>query len=378
MATTAHVTPEVLRWARESMGYALDQAAARLRLKPEALEAAEVGEGFLTLRQAERAASLYDRPFGELFLPAPPIEEPQEALLRRLPGAPAPPWPPEMLSLARRVRHRQEAASELYGMLDEAPPWSEALEQLRVADLDAMARSARLTLGIDFEEQSSWRDGSGYAPLRAWIGSVEALGVLVMQDGTLPIELVRGFVSAHASVPVIVVNTQDDPRARAFTILHEFGHLVLIANGEPVGPSTETWCNTFAGEVLMPHDLVAKALERTSRVHDALARVDDLALTFGVSSYAAAVRVAQSGLLPKDEMRRVIGVIQSRGGAAKSSGGNYYGTKVTRLGPTFIRLVFDGLDGQALTLSNAAGLLDVKVNHFDKLRETVASRVEFE
>jgi hypothetical protein len=29
-------------------------------------------------------------------------------------------------------------------------------------------------------------------------------------------------------------------------------------------------------------------------------------------------------------------------------------------------------------LSNAAGLLDVKVNHFDKLRETVASRVEFE
>jgi len=59
----------------------------------------------------------------------------------------------------------------------------------------------------------------------------------------------------------------------------------------------------------------------------------DLALTFGVSSYAAAVRVTQSDLLSKSDMRRVIGVIgvigviQSRGGAAESSGGNYYRTK---------------------------------------------------
>ena len=53
----------------------------------------------------------------------------------------------------------------------------------------------------------------------------------------------------------------------------------------------------------------------------------DLALTFGVSSYAAAVRVTQSDLLSKSDMSGVIGVIQSRGGAAESSGGNYYRTK---------------------------------------------------
>jgi transcriptional regulator with XRE-family HTH domain len=63
MATTsAHVTPEVLRWARESIGYELEDAASRIGVKPEELEGAEAGDLMLTLRQAERAANVYDRP----------------------------------------------------------------------------------------------------------------------------------------------------------------------------------------------------------------------------------------------------------------------------------------------------------------------------
>lgn len=108
----AIVTPSALRWARESIGYTLEEAAKRLRVKPQMLWLAEEGGDYLTMRQAEAAARLYERPLAALFLPEPPQEEPQEAQFRRLPGAPEPPWPPEMQSLARRVSVRQDDAVE--------------------------------------------------------------------------------------------------------------------------------------------------------------------------------------------------------------------------------------------------------------------------
>ncbi len=118
----------------------------------------------------------------------------------------------------------------------------------------AVPEFAREQLGVTIEEQQAWNDQTGYNGLRAWIDAVEALGVLVMQDGSMPVELMRGFAAPHPSVPLIVVNTQDDPRARAFTLIHEFAHLNLAAIGQKEWADTEAWCEGFAGEVLMPRN----------------------------------------------------------------------------------------------------------------------------
>jgi Zn-dependent peptidase ImmA (M78 family) len=371
-STPAHVTPEVLRWARESLGYTLDEAAGKIKVAVEKLDAAERGDALLTLRQAERAADVYDRPLAALFLPAPPVEEPQDAQFRRLPGAPTPPWPPAMQSLARRVRDKQEAAAELYDVLDETPPWHEAIAELRV-DRHLLPQVARMALGITFEEQAAWRDPQGYTPLRRWTDAVESLGVIVMQDGTLDLDLMRGFASTHHQVPAIVVNTQDDARARAFTVVHEFGHLALAAIGEPVGPETESWCDEFAGEVLMPSEWGARVFARL-RAGDPLGKIDELALTVGVTPYAAAVRAARTGLLERDDADAVITRIRDRPPRGQGSGGNYYRTQIGRLGPAFIRLVFSALDDQAVTYPAASRLLETKVNNFANLRDYLEQR----
>ncbi len=110
----AEANPLALKWARESLGYTLEDAAPKVGVTAEKLDRAERGEHLLTLRQAENAAKAYDRPLAALFVPEPPREEPPEAQFRRLPGAPPPPWPHEMRLLIRRVRERQQAAVELY------------------------------------------------------------------------------------------------------------------------------------------------------------------------------------------------------------------------------------------------------------------------
>lgn len=372
----AHVTPDVLRWARESVGYALGDAATKIGVREEKLARAEDGEELLTLRQAEKAAKVYHRPLAALFLPEPPVEEPQEAQFRHLPGAPKPPWPPEMQVLARRIRTRQDAAAEIYDLLEEEPPWTEVVRAVS-GDRASFPEVARTLLAISVEEQASWQDHTGYQPLRHWIDAIESLGILVMQDGSLPLSMMRGFASTHPSVPAVVVNTQDDPRSRAFTAVHELGHLILDAAGEPVGPETESWCDDFAGAVLMSPEVFAATFNSYSAA-DPLARVDAAALAFGVTPKAAAVTARRRGLLSRNDANQVIAKLGARGGPSKPGGGNYYWTQLGRVGPSFTRLVFNALDGQALTYPAASTLLGVKVNNFDTLRGYVNRRAELD
>ena len=189
----------------------------------------------MTLRQAERAAKVYDRTLATLFLPGPPEEEPQDAQFRRLPGAPAPPWPPAMQVLARRVRARQDAAAELYDLLEESPPWLDAVSRFAV-DRPLLATITPQALGVTFEEQASWRDYQGYPPLRAGSTQSRRWASSSCRTGTLAS---RRCAASHrrTMVPAVVVNTHDDPRARAFTVVHEVGHLCLAALGEPAGPN---------------------------------------------------------------------------------------------------------------------------------------------
>jgi Zn-dependent peptidase ImmA (M78 family)/transcriptional regulator with XRE-family HTH domain len=370
----AHLQPHVLRWARESFGLSIEDAAVKVKTTAARLEAAERGEAVLTMRQAEAAARAYDRPLALLFALEPPAEEPQEAQFRRLPGAPEPPWPSEMIGLARRVSRRQAAAGELLALLDEEPTWPGVRAALSAVRPATAARAVRARLGVSLEEQFSWQDRDGYVPLRHWIDAVEELGVLVVQDGSLPVNMMRGFASLHEQVPVIVLNTQDDPRARAYTLIHELGH--LLRGDQPQNAQLEEWLEGFAGDVLMPRTALAQAVE-DYRNADALRRFDMVALQFGVTPRAAVVRSARAGLISQEQADEILDRISARGPRTRGGGGNYYRSQLARLSPSYTRLVFSALENQAVTYPAASGLLDgVKVGNFGKLRNYLDRRAE--
>jgi Zn-dependent peptidase ImmA (M78 family) len=379
-ATLAHIEPEVLKWARESAGYTTRQAADRIGLEKWQLEMIEGGGELLTLRQAETAADVYERPLAALFLPSPPPEEPQEVQFRRLPGTPQPPWGPEIQLAARRVERRQQAALELYEAVEEAPPWPEISQQLVGVSRETLPAKARAMLGISREAQRDW-SSDPYAPLREWRAAVEALGVLVMQDGPVPVEEMRGFASlAPPEVPAILINNKDDPRARAFTLVHELGHLVLAARGEPVGNRYESWCDDFAGRVLMPQEWVEAELG-ASKSTSTIGQVDHVARAFHVTPLAAAVRATRAGFIPSDEGGAVIAQIRRRWrnddeeDQQEHGGGSYYVNQIARFGPGYLRLVFSAIDTQAITLPAASTLLDgVKVKYFDALRDRLGAQ----
>ena len=223
MGTVAHIQPSMLRWARESAGYDLDEAAKKTKVSVKKLAAAEQGEARLTLRQAEEAARVFRRPLATLFQPRPPQEESVEHQFRRLPDAPEPPWPPEMRLLARAIIERQTTAEYLLAELEQKPPWLEVAQQFP-PEPEACAAVVRRLLNVSIAEQRDWRDRQGFRPLRAWRDAIESIGVLVMQSGSLPVNAMRGFVALHPKVPTIVINTRDDPRALLWGRIRQLHH----------------------------------------------------------------------------------------------------------------------------------------------------------
>ena len=368
----AHLSPVTLRWARTSVGLSVDVAAKKINTTTARLEGAETGDTHLTLRQAEQAAKTYRRPLADLFLSEPPEEERAETLFRRLPGAPPLPWSYEMHTLSRLVRYRQAAAAEIYDLLDERPAW-QSLDVLDTASSNQLGEHVRDLIGPPLHEQLQWGDRTGYQPLREWTRAVERQGVLVMQDGTMDLDEMRGFISLHPTVPAIVVNTRDDPRARAFTVVHEFGHLLCDRLGRI---QSESWLNDFAGNLLMPRSSYAQ--DFLDLPGDQLSRITNLALRYGVTRKAAIVRLDALNLLPPDDIERLFEAISSTSSSSEgsSTGGDYYRNVVSRLGPGYIDLVFAAFDGQALSSIEASGLLGVKINHLPNLRKEMVRRLD--
>jgi Zn-dependent peptidase ImmA (M78 family) len=379
--TPAYIEPKVLRWARESAGYSLREAADAIGIEKWYLERAETGGDLLSLDEAEKAASVYRRSLASLFVPEPPPEEPQAMQFRRLPGTPLPPWGPAVQLTARAVSQRQRAALEVYEALDESAPWLSVSERLLHAQERDLPDAVRDLLEVPRETQRAWT-GDEYAPFRGWREAVERLGVLVMQSGPVGVVEMRGFASVEPpELPAILVNNKDHPYARAFTILHELGHIVLSRRGAKVGPETERWCESFAGQVLMPTAWLREAVETTA-ASTALGLAQEVAKTFHVTPLAAVTRLTRAGLVPRDEGWAAASHIRSRWNPPDEAteeegayGGNYYLNQIGYFGPGYLRLVFSAIDNQAVTLPAATDLLDgVKVKNFEKLRDRLERR----
>jgi transcriptional regulator with XRE-family HTH domain len=364
-SSRAHLEPDVLRWARESAGLTQEEAAQKIGVSLARLGEAERGLFPLTLNQARKAADVYKRPFATLFLPAPPAEEPLEVQFRRFRDAPELPWPPAMRALAREVPALQEEASALFEALEEEPRWPTAARQFAVAaNVDELAQGLRELASVSLREQkaAARADPQGFRTFRLWREAIEDLGILVLQDGSLALDDMRGFASPHERVPALVINTNDDVRARLFTMLHELAHLLWLRRAE-------SDYEELAGATLMPSRAFSADLAAAPE-SSLLEKIDATARAYATTPDATAVRAGWLRIFPWSEINEVRNEIRRRGGSGgRATGGNFYRNVIARMGPGFVGRVLDGLGQSAISELTAARILGVRVERFDSLRK---------
>ncbi|MGH3906942.1 MAG: XRE family transcriptional regulator [Pseudonocardiaceae bacterium] len=392
MATElAPVTPEVLRWARESIGVSLDEAARRAGVPVQRIEAWEVGQSEPTVAKLRALAQLYQRPLAVFFLPEPPLTFDAMRDFRRLPGEDDHSWSRALHKVFRRALDQQEIAMELMEEDGVAPSSSIPAVSLDTS-AEAAGQIARRVLGITVSEQFSWRKPD--ESFVGWLQAVEALNVFVLRTSDVALEEMRGFSISSGRIPMIVINALDWPRGQVFTMLHEFAHLMLRQGGlcdllEPdskEGREVEAWCNAVAGATLMPRE---QFLDNEVIGPIGVRDWDDETLVqlshrWGVSREAVLRRLVTLHRASHDFYRikrqEYLAAYaaqreEERDRRRRSAGGGPppYRMAVRDRGKPYIRLILDAYHREAISASSAASLLTLKLKHLAAIEREVGT-----
>jgi Zn-dependent peptidase ImmA (M78 family)/transcriptional regulator with XRE-family HTH domain len=356
--------------------------AKRLHVKPERLLAWERGDLKPTVRQTQNLAKFYRRPFGVFFLPEPPSLPPLAAEYRRLPGVRPGVESPEFRLALRVMSQRREVALELseeLGVLAEDFNFTAHLSE----STSAVGARLREALGITSDEQLGWT--SDWQAWRRWREAVETAGVLVFQFPKVSLLQARGVTLFKFPLPAIGINSKEwSPGARSFTLLHELTHLALAVGNEERAALGETrddasWLEVerFAEETasaaLIPSEMLTSILKKLDVSPDNwdITLMRSLANKFNITPLAMATRLRTAGVLSWDEYNRwklewnqYLGTLPKRKGFASP-----VDKTVGRSGRPFVQLVLEALDMNRITAVQASHYLDLRFEHFDKLRD---------
>lgn len=389
------VNPDILRWARKSLGLTVEEVARRMSKTVSVIEAWEYGDAAPTYVQLETLAYvLYRRPVALFFFPEVPVDDPPEKALRALPGEVIEGLPSRIRWLLRKATVLQMNIAELRGP-ETRPPRN------IVRDLDfsapppdeAMAQQVRVYLGRTLPEQQSWNGAD--AAFKHWRVALEDAGVSVFKDSFRTPGRSRenrdtaatysGFCLYDDDYPLICVNNNDAKPRQVFTLFHELAHLLMRTGSVDMRtssfsdalsgsiPTVEARCNRFAAEFLVP------AADLSDRLRGPLpdddAAVSDWAQLYGVSRETILRRLLDAGRISEHEYQQR--AERSYGQVAGSSeGGNYFLTHGAYLGERYVETVFKQYYRDRISLRDVADYLRVKIRHVDRMEEWLFAQKE--
>lgn len=351
MALASNANPAILKWARESEHLSIELVSESLKLSPGLLVKWEAGDGTPSLSQLRRLAKKYRRPTMIFYLRKRPTEFAILKDFRRLPDA-ARQSTPKLLRMIRVAQERQAWAS-MY-LSDSGAGKSTIIKTAKVSRSPRnLGRRIRELLGVPLAEQFGW--GADSKAFSAWKKAIEAAGVFVFQTERFPLEEVRGCALCDEYAPVVIVNGQDNYRARSFTLMHELTHIFLgltAISGGSLDDSENTreseierFCNAAAAEVLVPLDDFVARVPRNWKDNDdeTLSRLSD---RYRVSRFVIAIRLTEAGLAGSDYLSEKWPLLQRKPKAKRpsNSGPPPYRRALARSGESFVRLALSAYD----------------------------------
>lgn len=384
--TTVQVNPKILRWARESAGLTLFEAANKLNLHqtgdapPEQkLERLEGGIESPTRALLLKMSKQYRRPLLTFYLEQPPNKGNRGEDFRRLPDEYAKTEEGLVDALVRDVTARQGIVRAALEDEDEAVPLNFVGSANMDQGINRVCEIIRSGIGFDLEKFRGYRKVSdAFEYLR---GKVEVAGIFVLVIGDLgshhskiSLEAFRGFALADPIAPFVIINDQDSRAAWSFTLLHELTHVWLGKtgiSGAVFDNGLERFCNDVASILLLPAaDLDLLEVTEATKIDLMIERINSFAEERNISRSMVAYRLFRTNRINEDiwrglkvEFRKQWLELRAalRKKAKEQEGGpTYYMVKRQRIGDALIQLVSRMMNSGALTPTKAGKVLGVK------------------
>ena len=390
-----NVKPHILRWARETAGFALKDAVKKLDINDargvaacDRLEAIEAGEVSPTRAMLVKMAKRYRRPLITFYLDDIPRTGDRGEDFRTLA------YPVEQAeagfvdAVVRDIRVRQD----LFRAGLEATGEYRRLSYIAsIGKLDNTAEvitSIEKTLGFDRAVfRSSSRNQTAFEYARELAENIGIYVLLVDNLGswhtTISVESFRGFAISDDLAPFVAINANDSPSAWSFTLMHELAHLWIGATGVSGGiaeNAIERFCNDVAAEILLPsQELHELGINETTPLETAQSQITDFADSRNVSSTLVAYRLHRTDAFDFARYRELEEFYlqsyrswkksEQKKRATSESGPSFYTVRKHRVGGRLLRSVEQMLEEGTLSTTKAAKILGVGAHNVRALLE---------
>lgn len=391
MADKAFITPNILKWARESARMTEEIASAKVSVTVEKLKEWEEGTSQPTIRQAQTLAKAYKRPFALFFLPEiprdfQPLQDFRKSNSKELTTS--------SVFIIREIQQKQAWISDIYeeNREDKLP----FVGRFSIKDdPQKVANDILATLNINpaFYKTEN--------PIKEWIDAAEANGIFVSRTSFIHSRLkldskeLQGFTIADPYAPFVFVNSEDWNAPQLFTLVHELAHVWIAETGisNEIEPQlrnkhklhpVELFCNEVAANALMPKEIVLSFDLVSFKSSKGIFKT---AKQLGVSSFALLVRALNLNLvsittyqylkkeadkdfaayLKREEDKKVR---QKEKG--KTGGPDYFLLQLNRNSRLFTQTVLDSFRGGFIEPTLASSLLNVQANKFHKLESQLS------
>ncbi|MDP2237842.1 MAG: XRE family transcriptional regulator [Bacteroidales bacterium] len=386
MADKASITPNVLKWARESARMTEETAAAKVSVTIEKFKEWEAGTSQPTVKQAQTLAKAFKRPFALFFLPEIPHDfQPLQDF--RKSGSKA--LTTSSIFIIREIQQKQTWISDVN--IENQEEKLAFVGRFSLKDNpQSVAKDILNTLKIN---PASYKTDN---PIKEWIDAAEKNGIFVSRTSfthsrlKLDSEELQGFAIADPHAPFIFVNSDDWNAPQLFTLVHELAHIWIAETGisNEIEPDlkqkdkfhpVELFCNEVAANALMPKEIV---LSFDSSSFQTSKDVFKVAKQLGISSFALLVRALNLNIIStpayqklkkqadidyaeylKKEAQKKAKLKEKD----KSGGPNYFLLQLNRNSRLFTQTVLDAFRGGFIEPTLASYLLNVQVNKFQKL-----------
>jgi len=234
--------------------------------------------------------------------------------------------------------------------------------------------SEKLIESLGLNENIISKPKNVFEQLNMWKNAIEAKGIYILEVG-FPVREAKGFAIYDRKVPVIVLNTNDYPHSRIFTLLHELSHFIY---GEDAiddqyslmnfstDDKLEIKCNFLSGAVIVP-SLYLKSKIKSLNLdikNDIGSSLEVLARIFNVSQQVILRRIFISDYLNKDQFNSIDSDLRESFLHSeikeKRKGGNFYVKFMKNNSRSFIYDVLEAYRVNKISHYNVMDYLNIK------------------
>lgn len=367
----AKINNKILKWARTECNMNEEYVCEKLKIPVSTLESWEKGEEQPTIAELRELAKIYRQLLAVFYMSKEPISTKQKFTDYRTisNNSEYSEMSPELTFEIREAIYNRNNMIELKEELKEKIDKFDI--HIKQSDrpkeiCEYIIQQLNINFNIVYEMKNMNEKFNYYRNI------MEDNGILVYQAKEIDIKEMRGMALYFDKLPIIILNRKDSYTARIFSLFHELIHLTLRTSSicdmiEDVNNNdTELFCNSIAGEILVPEKVIIENLPYDEN------KIKRLATRHGISKDVFIRRLFDLKIISFEEYinklnkyKKEFEEIQKK---KKSSGFvSPVNDTVSVVGKNYTRTVLKAYNENKITFNEISEYLNIKLKHYDNL-----------